>query len=423
MNTQLQRALVIVDPDRVNPAAPMESVLIARSVALAKATGCELELFHVCYDGALDQKLFASDETVAQEKERFANHAATRLSEVAIALQSQGVAVRCDVRWDSPRVDAILRKVNAYGADVVLKESGEHGYVLGLISNTDWDLIRHSPAHVWFVKPDRAAINRLVTAVGCIAGTDEIISESDYAVFRVARTIAAALQAENLPVHAYQVPRTLPAYSTYAPNLGGLSFSGGEILALEQTRREVEHRHGQSIRAFADSFELDPDRVTLLQGDASRVLTEFAVSSDADLIVMGARSLNDWERAMNSVTAEPVLARASCDVLFVRDGGGANADQRERPIRGVPAFDLEQAIIDPQRAFGTPNAVADAHDLSIGMRRRILQAWEQDVRAQMVEEDEGGLVQRVDAGLLGKIDAARSRLSTEDAQVRQTAAD
>ena len=57
------------------------------------------------------------------------------------------------------------------------------------------------------------------------------------------------------------------------------------------------------------------------------------------------------------------------------------------------------------------------------MRHRILQIWEQDVRAQMREEDEGGPVRSTLANVLNSIIAARSLLNhaaeTESSEVAE----
>ena len=43
-------------------------------------------------------------------------------------LKDEGVNVRYDVRWDYPRVDAILRKTARADPDLVMKQSREHSF-------------------------------------------------------------------------------------------------------------------------------------------------------------------------------------------------------------------------------------------------------------------------------------------------------
>ena len=69
-------------------------------------------------------------------------------------------------------------------------------------------------------------------------------------------------------------------------------------------------------------------------------------------------------------------------------------------------------------AASTPSVVPAAMGVSwrlvTGLRRRILQVWEYDIRAAMVEENEGGPVRDIDAGTLRDIQAARAALDSMD---------
>jgi hypothetical protein len=154
------------------------------------------------------------------------------------------------------------------------------------------------------------------------------------------------------------------------------------------------------------------------------VITSVASELDADLIVMGARSMSRLERMVRSVTVEPVLAEAECDILIVRDddkrSGAAVA--RKAPVRGVPKYDVEKAVVTPQEAFRSPGEVAEMTEISVDLRHRILQAWEYDVRAALAEENEGGPARDVDANAIDEIRDARARLEdlgkTQDPQMQ-----
>jgi nucleotide-binding universal stress UspA family protein len=212
-------------------------------------------------------------------------------------------------------------------------------------------------------------------------------------------------------VHAYQIPKGIAAYAMYAPDLHGVA-QASRVPTAEQTREDVARRHGRSIRAFAEHFQVDPDSVRIEMGHPSEVLAAAARSLGAGLIVMGARNLGRWERLLTTVTAEAVLAETPCDVLFVKRAADASvpADGASRATSGRPAVDLEQAILDPARAFGSPAAIAAATELSVAMRARLLRIWAQDVRGQLAETNEGGPAVEVDAGTLGEIDKALARL-------------
>ncbi len=190
--TSIDRVLVVIDPDQMMLEHPEQSDLLQRALDLARATGCELELFAAYHDPSLDLKLFANQQEVNHEKDRVTNSAATKLDEIALEMKQRGVRVTCEVLWDHPYADALLRKISASNPDLVMKQTRGPQYVMGLTDNPDWELIRKSPAHIWFVKQGAPVIKTVLTAVGETAGDKGIISESDYRVFEIGNMLARA---------------------------------------------------------------------------------------------------------------------------------------------------------------------------------------------------------------------------------------
>jgi nucleotide-binding universal stress UspA family protein len=56
----------------------------------------------------------------------------------------------------------------------------------------------------------------------------------------------------------------------------------------------------------------------LLEGDPARALADFAVSQNADLLVVGSTGLSGLAKAMFGSVAAKVVQKAPCSVLVVR---------------------------------------------------------------------------------------------------------
>lgn len=406
-NFTIDRALVVVDPKELSGEQSEKSDLFQRALDLVDATGCELELFTAYYEPTLELSLFAGQEEVSREKDRLASSAATRLGEFALELRNQGAKVSYDVRWDRPYADALLRKISETDPDLVLKLTHGPSYVLGLDNNPDWELIRKSPSHLWFVKQGVSDIKTVLTAIGGTDVAEGIISQSDYKVFEVGNKLAESMGAKSIPAHTYEVPK-LHAYAAYEPVVAASANIAGEADAWEQIARA----HGEAITNFAKQFEIDVEQVKILKGHAADVIPALAKSLDAGLVVMGARNLGRWERLLHSVAAEPVLSMAPCDIVFVKEARGAKIPEAyEQPRRGVPSVDIEKAITQPDKTFESPQAVVENDDLTVNLRHRILDAWELDVNAQLKMLDEGGPVQDAPASLLREINIAKESLA------------
>jgi universal stress protein E len=410
---KINKALVVLSPDLIRPDKPMKSALLRRAVDLARITGCELELFHVCYDSKLEYQLFTSDEELEQQRVRMIDRDATLLAEIATRLKDECVKIRHEARWDNPRTDAILRKTLQSKPDIVMKQAREHSFLLGIASNTDWDLARRSPTHVWLVNEEIEGIDRIVAAVGNKFGDPaDITTAADYDLFRTAGLFGETFNAEIYPVNAYQLPR---AHSYVAPVEGVSAPVVEQTEQQQQLREQLVKQHNGMVRAVTKYFHIDTNNVHVREGHPNKVIPDVARQVDADMIVMGANSISRLERLVSSVTVEPVMADTNCDIVVVRERDSANLpDAEERPFYGVPKYDLEHAIINPKAAFRSPKHVPHLDDVSIDLRRRILQAWEYDIRAGMADENEGGPVTDINANDLDEIRSAQALLKEKE---------
>lgn len=407
--TEPRKVLVVLSPDLVRPDSPADSTLIRRAVEMAKATGCELELFHACFDSLIDYQVFTSDDDRQLQRDAIASRDATLLAEMAARISGEGVKVSHEVRWDHPRTDAILRKIAESCPDIVMKQSREHSYLLGLSSNTDWDLARRSPVHVWLVSDETESISKIIAAIGNQPGNvTDITTAADYELFRAAGTLAKGFDARIYPVNAYQAVGT----HAYLVSSGAVAPPVPAAMVDRDTIAKQLRQHESAIQAMAQYFHVNTDNVRVREGHPSEVISGVASEISADLIVMGARSISRLERVVRSVTVEPVMADAGCDIFVVRDEDSRDSipESRDDSARGVPRYDVERAVVDPQSAFRSPAEVAGMRDVSIDLRRRILQAWEYDIRAGLAEENEGGPVRETNPDALDEIRRALARL-------------
>lgn len=412
---KIKKALVVLSPDLVRPDAPMDSTLIQRAVSLAEITGCELELFHVCYESSLDFGIFTSDKQLQSERRRLTDRDATLLAELATRLRTEGVNVRYEVRWDHPRTDAILRKIIQTRPDVVMKQAREQSYVLGLASNTDWELVRQSPANLWLVSDDVKDIDRVLAAIGNNFGNPaDITTATDYDLLKTAGRISETFKAAIYSVNAYQVPK---------PPVASTSLVEAAVAPSEPQHgleEEIREQHESAVRAVSKYFNIPDGNVHICEGHPNRVIPETAGAVSADMVVLGARSIGRLERFMTSVTVEPVIAETRCDILVVRDDDASRVPEEDAsPLYGVPKYDIEHAIVDPEDAFESPREVVNMSDTSIDLRKRILQAWEYDLRAEMQAENEGGAVKDIDVNALDEIVSAKKLLEARQSKLNR----
>lgn len=296
---------VITDPFSADQPAARKAAALARR---SKARLILLNAFmfpQPVSDAPMDSPEQIIRSAVRQRRER--------ILKMAASWRRQGVKVKVVVEWDYPAHDAIIRVVQRERADLVVAHSHRHGRIARwVLANTDWELIRHCPCPVWFVR--RAELPRspkLLVAVDPFHAHAKPTGLDDR-LLTAANGLAHVLGATVDVVHAYHAPLVAAT--------GTITEPFRMPSAAYAARDGVERAKGMVCR-LAERFDVDPDHCHLIEGDPSIVLARFASRQDADVLVMGAVSRSVVTRAAIGNTAERVIDGVDCDVLVVKPRG------------------------------------------------------------------------------------------------------
>jgi universal stress protein E len=304
---RLDRILAVADPTAtVQPA-------IVKAAQLARASGAVLELFVCDFDPALSGRPFADTEALRALRDEFIEERVEFVENLADELRAGGLNVETHVHWDNPLYRGILRRVEESAPDLVVKDTHYHSLLRRtLITNTDWNLIRTCPAPLLLAKPAAWPDRPRILAAIDPGHLEDKPAALDHDILDYAALLARVVGGEVHAVHAF-FPAALLAMTT---GLGGLplggDLTGDEIVATE--RRRIE---GGLLQLTGD-HGLPADHVHLLQGSASELLPEAAVTHRADVLVMGGVSRSRFEEIFVGSTAERVLDRIASDVLVVK---------------------------------------------------------------------------------------------------------
>ena len=311
--------LVVLDSARND--WTVDDPVIRRATDLAQKSSAALILLKVAYESSLGYGAFATREEVdagrlslladCRENQR-------RLKEAIEA--TSALAVTTETQWAADESDCILRAAAARGVDLIMKASGDHAYFVGLLSNTDWDLLRGAQVPVWFVSAD-AERSPHAGIIAAIEQSYEDVDDTedfhlDSEAFDTAKQLSDRYTSPLYAVHAYRLPRMLPGFEGYVPTIGSVSPAAPPAVDA-QARSEIAQRHGQVVQDFVDQHGFPIDDLVLEEGPADLVLSHAAETKSAGLIVMGSSNKSWWDHLRGRASAEPTLSNAGCDVLFV----------------------------------------------------------------------------------------------------------
>lgn len=99
------------------------------------------------------------------------------------------------------------------------------------------------------------------------------------------------------------------------------------------------------------------------------------------------------------------------DILSHHGGENIHMDDRnEIHLKPEISYNLQAALNDPPKIFGTPRALMASH-FAPDVKRDLLQRWAYDIRQQEIADDEGMCVKSF-TDILGDIETALAKLNS-----------
>ena len=299
---RIANILVIVDP------TASHHPCIAKAALLAQQLDARLDLF-VCDTRAVrEMRVAAHSRRTSNEPLMISVKA--MLEALAKPLRERGLDVTTECECGDPLHEALIARIRHSTADLVVKDTHHHTIAQRtFLTNTDWQLIRGSPAALLLTKATLwHPTPRIVAAVdpGHLNDKPAVLDER---ILECSAALAKALNGELHAAHAY-IPMEIVATVAAAPPLA-TTFSAVALADEDQVRRE-------QVGALTRPYGIRPGNVHVEFGAATEFLPRLARTVSADILVMGAISRKALQRIFIGHTAEQVLEYLPCDALIVK---------------------------------------------------------------------------------------------------------
>jgi universal stress protein E len=301
----ISKILCVIDLDAE------EQYALQRGAWLAKHMDAELELLLCYYNEYLTDGRLGSYPSLENAQEDILKGLKKRLEDLAEPLRKSGLVVNTTSNWDHPLYEGIVRHAIACDADIVFKDTHHHSALRrGLLTNTDWNLIRTCPVPLWLVKPQDISDKPIfIAAIDPLHEHDKPAALDDE-ILVTSKTLAEATNAEIRAFHSYD-PRIAVATATanaYIP----------VSLPFDEIEKQMHEQHEKRFNEVISFHGIDAEKSFLVAGVTHEELPEFSESIGADVVVMGAVSRNRWKRLFIGATAERTLEHLPCDLLIVK---------------------------------------------------------------------------------------------------------
>ncbi len=293
--------------------------LLRKAAVLAKQRSASLHLVHAIAlprSPLSDPMASVRDAAQAEMKDR-----RRQLTRLARSSGLKGIRIVASAIWDYPAADALVRMVLRHRPQLLIVESQRHGrFARMVLSNTDWELIRHCPCPLWLSKtpelPARASVIAALDPYHLHAKPAAL----DNVILRQAMAAAGNDPDRVFACHFYSVPQPVVVDGAADSSLMGM---------IEELQPKLRADAQARVSKLAARHGMTQDHVVVLAGDPAWQLPRTAARLKVGVIVMGAVSRGGLRRVFIGSTAERVLDRLACDVLIVKPRGFRSSVPRQ----------------------------------------------------------------------------------------------
>ncbi len=318
----MSRRTVLFAVSTPQEVGPIEAAKVARITTVLDA---RLELFHCVFDSHATQQSEFAPERTEEQIHRLVLSAQHALQQLADQFHALGVPAKITARWDHPVHEGIVRQVLRHSPRLLVAQSSPRDPLArALLSQTDRKLIETCPSPLLLLKTRRpyCAPPLIVAAVDPGHAHDKPAALDEHIV-ETAAQLTEALAGKLVLFHA----RTPWEQALRAdPELQDLPEYQDE-----QFHRDYLDRVEASVVHLAERHGLGPEQVHVEDGHAAEQLPLYAVTINADIVVMGAVSRSRLRRMIIGHTAERVLDALPSDILIVKPPGFQTSVHRESP--------------------------------------------------------------------------------------------
>ncbi|MDH1265292.1 universal stress protein [Pseudomonas sp. GD03944] len=269
----IRSLLVVMDPELT------DGLALKRAKLIAGVTGSHLHLL-VC-----DKK---------------GDHSAY-LRDLTTQLGQEGYSTSGQQSWSENLHNTIITVQQAEGCGLVIKQhTPDNPLKKAILTPDDWKLLRYCPSPVLMVKSDKPWTGGVVLAAVDVGNSDGEHRSLHSTIISHSHDIAALAKASLHVINAHPAPMLSAADPTF------------------QLKETIEARYREQCRAFQAEYEIEDNRLHVVEGPADILIPHVAHELNAAVTVMGTVARTGFSGALIGNTAEVVLDSLESDILVLK---------------------------------------------------------------------------------------------------------
>jgi universal stress protein E len=309
----IKKILVDIDPDKKKQPA------LKKALQFAKQQSITIKLLSCLYYPSVVANNLLNQKQLEKTQAAIIKMNQDRLNKLIAKHPQDNLVYETEVMWHSPIYQGILKVVDSFKPDLVIKATHQHKTIARrLFTPTDWYLLKACPVPILLVKNHKWTKNTSVVAAIDPEHNLSKKSELDKNILKTGFGISSGL---GMPLHALHCFD--PSYWEIlleAVNKSGMwadVFSYDEAQNESMVLEQLRYQHNLKFAEECSEYVPNSKNQHIVSGDIDHVLPKTLSQLNAGILVLG----TTYRTGLLGSTAQRLIEAVDCDVLAVKPKG------------------------------------------------------------------------------------------------------
>ncbi|GAC22024.1 universal stress protein [Paraglaciecola arctica] len=309
----IKKILVDIDPDK------QEQLALSKALQFAKNKPITIKLLSCLYYPSVVASNLLSVKQLKKAQAEIIKINQKKLDKLISQHSQSNVTFETEVVWYSPIYLAILKVVDNFKPDLVIKATHQHTVIARrLFTPTDWYLLKACPVPILLVKNHKWTKNTSVVAAIDPEHNLSEKSELDKSILKTGFAISSGLE---MPLHALHCFD--PSYWDILLEAVDKSGMWADVFSYDQQQNEPmvleKLRNQHNVKFAEECSEYVPNSANqhIISGDIDDVLPKTLDQLKAGILVLG----TTYRTGLLGSTAQRLIETVGCDLLAVKPKG------------------------------------------------------------------------------------------------------
>ena len=309
----IKKILVDIDPDK------QEQPALSKALHFAKQQPVTIKLLSCLYYPAVVASNLLTPKQLEKAQAEIIKINQGRLNKLMTQHSQENVTYETEVMWHSPIYQGILKVVNRFKPDLVIKATHQHKVIARrLFTPTDWYLLKACPVPILLVKNLKWTHNTSVVAAIDPEHNLSKKSELDKNILKAGFSMSSSL---GMPLHALHCFD--PSYWDILLEAVDKSGMWADVFSVDEHQNEsmvleqLRYQHNVKVVEECSEYVPNSENQHIVSGDINHVLPKTLTQLDASILVLG----TTYRTGLLGSTAQRLIEAVDCDLLAVKPKG------------------------------------------------------------------------------------------------------